>query len=135
MPENTGTEAPSVAMLVSGIVADAQKIVALEAALAKRELQRELVKVRSAATIHSFGLAAGVIGGIFLCHMLAHLLSYASGERWHLWACYGIVGGVFAVAAGILLYIARNRFREIDLVPWQTIESMKEHVQWIKNKN
>jgi hypothetical protein len=51
-----------------------------------------------------------------------------------LWACYGIVGGVFAILGGVLLYTGKTKAAEIDVVPQQTVETMKENAAWIRQK-
>jgi hypothetical protein len=51
-----------------------------------------------------------------------------------LWACYGIVGGVCAIVGVVLLYRGKQQMSQIDMVPQQTVETMKENVRWIKGK-
>jgi molybdate-binding protein len=64
--------------------------------------------------------------------MLVHLLNALT--EWPLWLCYGIIGGVCAIAGVVLLYRGKQHISQIDMVPQQTVETMKENVRWIKKK-
>jgi Putative Actinobacterial Holin-X, holin superfamily III len=61
-----------------------------------------------------------------------HLLNAVT--EWPLWICYGIVGGVCAMVGVVLLYMGKRQMSQIDMVPQQTVETMKENVRWIKEK-
>lgn len=133
MPEHVDLESPpSMTSLVGGIVNDARQLIGQEVTLARRELQQELDKARTAAV--SFGAALTVLGlgAILLCFMLVSLLSEVAGLPG--WASFALVGGVLAVVGGSLLAVAKNKAREVSLVPRQTVETMRENVQWLKNQ-
>jgi len=134
MADNAYTETnqeASLAGLVSGIVRDVQQLIRQEMALARGEVQQSLEKAWTAAL--SLGIAAvvGALSGIMFVLMVVHLLSWLIPGL-PLWGSYAIVGGVLAVAAAVLVLVARERARAI--VPRQTIQSVKENVQWIKNQ-
>jgi hypothetical protein len=118
--------------LVGGIVQDAQQLIRQEVTLARRELQQELDKAKTAAV--SFGVAVGVLvlSAVLLSFMLVYLLSDMAGLPW--WASFAIVGGVLAVVGGILMAVAKNQASEVHLMPRQTVETMRENVQWLKNQ-
>jgi hypothetical protein len=133
MPENIHLETPpSMASLVGGIVNDAQQLIRQEMLLARREVQQELDKTKTAAL--SFGAAVAVLtlGAILLCFMLVYVLHEAAGLP--LWGSFASVGAVFAILGGILLAVAKNQASDISLVPRQTVETMRENVQWLKNQ-
>jgi len=143
MAENLqGEGQPSMASLVGGIVNDAQQLIRQEVALARREIQDELNKIKTAAVSVGAGIGVGLLGGLMLCLMLVHLLHWATGFRGEnvdpaaipLWGCYGIVGALFLVISVLLFYIGKSKAQQVDLVPRQTVETMKENVQWIKNQ-
>jgi len=133
MHDNVQTDAqPSMTALVSGIVSDAQQLIRQELALAKSEMREEWCKTKSAAV--SFGAAAGVgvLAVVLLSFMLVHLLNWLTGMP--LWGCFAIVGGLFAAVAVILFFTGKNKAEQISVVPRQTMETMRENVQWLKNQ-
>jgi hypothetical protein len=62
--------------------------------------------------------------------MLVHLLHALTALP--LWACYGIVGGLFAAGGIVLLVLGKQKLAHVHLMPQATVKTMKEHVQWIK---
>jgi len=133
MLENLQSEAqPSMASLVSGIISDAQHLVRDEIALARREIQEEVNKAKVAAISFGVGVAVAVLGGLMLCFMLAHLLNW--GFNLPEWVGFGIVALVFLTVSAIMFFTAMTKVKQIDLMPRQTVETMKENVQWIKNQ-
>ena len=45
-----------------------------------------------------------------------------------------IVGAVLAVVAAVAFIVGRNILSKTDFVPEQTVETVKEDVQWAKNQ-
>jgi hypothetical protein len=123
--------------LVGGIINDAQQLIRQELALARREVQEEVNKAKTAALSLAVGVFITVFGGVLLSLMLVHLLHWLTNGMpagFPLWACYGIVGGAFAFLGFLMLYAARSKASDINLMPRQSVETMKENVQWIKNQ-
>src|SRR5579884_1591318 len=131
MPENVQNDAPSMASLVGGIIADAQRLVRQEVALARREMQVELDKAKNASLALSIGLGCALLGAVHLTLMVVFLLDLAGIP---LWAGFLIVGGVLAIVGGVLLAVAIRQLRTISLVPPQTAETLREDVQWLQNQ-
>jgi protein-S-isoprenylcysteine O-methyltransferase Ste14 len=122
----------SVASLLGGIVNDAQELVRKEIALARQEIREEIGNAKDAGI--RLGIAIGVlaVGGLLLVLMLAQAL--ADLLNWPTWAGYGVVGVVLAIAGYILLSSAQKRMKQINPVPEKTVETMKENVEWIKDR-
>jgi CHASE3 domain sensor protein len=120
--------------LVGGIVTDAQQLIRQELLLARREIQQEVAKVKTAIVSLAAGAFCAVLGVILLSVMVALLISWLTGDRCPLWASFGIVGGILAILGVLMLVAARNKASDIHLVPPQTAETMRENVQWIKNQ-
>ena len=132
MPDNVQTESPpSVASLVGGIIEDAQRLVQQELRLARRELQTEWEKTKIAAVAVLVGLAVCGVGGIFLGSMLVYLLNELAGLP--LYGAYGIVGVLLGAIGAILFYGGSKKAGEVNLVPPQTAETLRENVQWMQN--
>lgn len=75
--------------------------------------------------------AAGVAG-----FMALQLLSFAAA--WGLAAvvpdglAFLIVGIIYAIVAAVLLSKGRKQVAEVNLVPQQTVETLREDVEWAK---
>jgi hypothetical protein len=115
-----------------GLVSDAKLLMRQELALAKHEIQGEVGKTKTALVSLGVGIGITAVGGLLLIVMLVHLLNALT--EWPLWLCYGIIGGVCAIAGVVLLYRGKQHISQIDMVPQQTVETMKENVRWIKKK-
>ena len=137
MPENlhqTNEAPPSVASLVGGIIGDAERLVRQEIALARREIQQEWEKARAAALAMAVGLLVLLLGGVFLGTMVVYMIHELSRQQVPLFGAYGIVGGACAVIGGVLFYFGTQKAKEVNVVPPQTAETMKENVQWMQNQ-
>jgi uncharacterized membrane protein YqjE len=130
-PPPSGAE-PSIAQLLSNLVADAQTLVRKEFDLAKTEIMSEVDKVRQGAIMLGAGIALAAIGGLFLLGMVAELLVAAGLDRW---VAYMILGGLLAIVGGIVLFVGIKRFQTVDPVPRETIETIKEDVSWLKEQS
>jgi hypothetical protein len=124
------TPEPTLAQLLTGLMHDVQKLLRQEVALAKHEVRVELRKTMGAVMSLGIGIGIAAIGGWLLILMLVHLLHALTALP--LWACYGIVGGLFAVGGIVLLVLGKQKLARIHLIPQKTVETMQEDVQWIK---
>ncbi len=123
---------PSLATLLSGIVADAQELVRQEIALARQEIREEISTAKDAGI--KLGIAGAVlaIGGLLLVLTLAQAL--ADLFNWPTWAGYGLVGVVLAIVGYLLFSAAQKRLKEVHPVPERTVETLKENVEWLKDR-
>lgn len=122
----------SVAQLISGIVGDAQELVRKEIALARQEITEEIGAAKSA------GIKLGIAGGVLAVGGLLVVLAIAQGIadlfNWPNWAGYALVGVLFAIVGGILFSAAQRQIKDIHPMPERTVETMKENVEWIKDR-
>jgi hypothetical protein len=128
---------PSISSLVGGIITDAQQLIRQEMQLARRELQEEVQKAKTAILSLALGAGIAFFGVMLLCFMLVHLLFWATSEvhdHFPLWAWFGICGAVLTGLGLGLLYTARSKVSDIHLVPPQTAQTMRENVRWIRNQ-
>lgn len=132
MHEGSYRAEPSLAQLLTGIINDAKALVRHELALATYEIREDLRKTKTAMLSLGIGIGVAALGGLLLILMLVHLLHALAGLP--LWACDGIVGGLLAISGAVLLLIGKNTIARIDVVPPQTMETMKENVRWIKER-
>ena len=123
--------APSLAALLGGIMKDAKDLLVQELTLAKLEGHDEVRQIKTAALSLGIGVGVAAVGGILLSVMLVHML--AAYTDIPLWGCYGIVGSVFGVLGWVLLASGKYKIEEIDVMP-QTVETMKENAQWLREQ-
>jgi hypothetical protein len=123
---------PTLMQLMSGLVSDTKLLLRQELALAKQEIQEEVRKTKTALVCLGAGIGIAAIGGLLFIVMLVHLLSTLTA--WPLWICYGIVAGICVIAGAAFLYGSKKQISDIDVVPLQTVQTMKENIRWIKEK-
>ncbi len=106
----------------------ASTLIRQEVELAKIETKEQLSRAGKAGAVFS---AAGVAG-----FMALQLLSFAAA--WGLAAvvpdglAFLIVGVIYAIVAAVLLSKGRKQVAEVNLVPQQTVETLREDVEWAK---
>ena len=99
----------------------------------------ELAKVELKEAIGRAGRAGGFLGGAVLAgSMVLVLLSFAAA--WGLaevmpegWA-FLIVAALWGAIGAFLYLHGRERLKNVNLKPGQTVQTLKEDVQWAKNQ-
>jgi len=120
----------SVGELVGSVAKDLSALMRQEVALAKAETKQELAKAGKAGG--AFG-GAGLAGWMTLL-FLSFALVYALGAVMPLgWAAL-IVGVLWAIVAGALAMYGKTRMKQVNPVPERTVETVKEDVQWLKDR-
>lgn len=120
----------SLGSLLGNLVSDLQDLIRGEIKLARQELKEE---AQSAAI--GVGLMAGagvfaLVGMIFLGFTLTYALMRLVPD----WAAALIVAVLILAGALTLFVIGRQRLAHVDPVPHQTIASLKEDTQWVKQQ-
>lgn len=127
------TNENSVTQLVSGIVDDTQRLLKQQGELLKADIRKDL---REAKEVGITMIAAGSLlgsGGLLLLFMLVHLLSWAIPDL-PLWGSFGIVGGLLALAGGIVFYRGQEKLENLNPLPEHSAEAIKENLQWTTNR-
>jgi hypothetical protein len=120
----------SVGELLGQVAGDVSTLVRQELDLAKAELRQEASKAGKAGGMLG---GAGVLGHLTVA-FFALALMFALGNVMDLgWAAL-IVGVLLAIGAAVLFSIARKRLREINPKPEQTVQTVKEDVQWARTR-
>jgi hypothetical protein len=122
---------PSLAALLGGIMHDAKDILAQELRLAMLEGHDALRHLKTAALFLGMGVGVAAVGGVLLSVMLVHVLAAYTDVP--LWGCYGIVGSGFGVLGWVLLASGTHQVEALDVMP-QTVETMKENAQWLREQ-
>ena len=103
-------------------------LVRQEVQLAKTELREEATKA---------GKAAGMLGGagvaaVFGLLLLSFAAAWGLAEVMPVGFAFLIVGAVYVLVAVILFMRGRAQMKQVSPVPEQTMETLKEDVQWAK---
>lgn len=123
-------EGQSVGDLIGQVTSDLSTLMRQELDLAKAELRQEAAKAGRAGGMLG---GAGVLGHLFLV-FLALALMFALGNVMDLgWAAL-IVGVLLAIGAAVLFALGRKQLRAVNPKPEQTVETLKEDVQWARNQ-
>jgi len=120
----------SVGELVGKVTTDLSTLMRQEFALAKAELTEEAKKASKGAA--SLG-AAGYLG--YLASIFASLtLMFVLDLFLPLWAAALIVTALYGLIAFVLFSKGKKQMKTVDPTPRQTVETLKEDVQWAKDQ-
>ena len=132
MAKETLHPIPSIARLISDLLADLRTLMQQQVQLLRHEIESEVDKVKKASIWLAAGGALMGLGGLFFILTMVHLLEAVTGLP--LWACYGIVGTLLVLGGFILVKSAMKLSGTVHALPVQTIQTMKEDAQWIKEQ-
>ena len=110
------------------ILGNVQEIVRSEVRLAKAELREEA----SQAVFSMLPIIAGTVAGVLAVLFVLWTIAYAVALVWPLWAATLVVAAVLAVVATGLLMIGVSHLKRVEVTPEQTLETMKENLEWIR---
>jgi predicted lipid-binding transport protein (Tim44 family) len=107
------------------------------ATLARKEV--ELARAEITQNAQQAGLGAGMFGGAGVAGLLAlgaftTFLIALLATAMEVWIAALIVTVLWSVIAGVLALIGRNRVQEATPPAEQTVDSIKEDVQWAKTQ-
>ena len=109
--------------LAAGVIEDVQDLVRSEIELAKTELKEEVTTAAGGATAIAAGAVAGSVGFVFLMLALTELLS----RRLPRWMAAGVVGLALTGAAAALGAGGKTKLSAVNLIPKQTLRSLREN--------
>lgn len=124
------SDTSSLAGLLQEIVGNIQNIIRSEVRLAKAEVREDVTSLGKAAGI----LVAGAVLGVYALGVLLLFLVYLLDEVMKDWLAALVVALVVAAIAGVLVKLGLNRIKSVNPAPEQTIDSIKEDVQWVKQQ-
>jgi hypothetical protein len=120
----------SVSDVLQDIVRNIQDIVGSEVRLAKTEIREEVAKAKTA----SVWLGVGALSGSFSVFFFLFAMVYALANFVPNWAAALIVAGALAISASVTLYVATKQFKQVRPAPDQTLESLRENLEWAKRR-
>ena len=123
-------ESASFAELIQNIVSDVQGLVRSEIRLAKTEFKEDATATGRASSL----LVGGTILAVYAIGFLLLTVVYALATAMSNWLAALIVGVVVAIVAGILMMVGYQRIKQVNFKPEQTVDSIKEDVEWVKQQ-
>ena len=128
LPTEPKAPEKSLGQLFSELTSDLSTLMRKEVELAKVETKEEVARAGKAGGMLGGGAFAGWFALLFLSFALAWLLD----EWMHTALAFLVVGLVYAVVAEVLVIQGRARMQSVNPVPQQTVETLKEDVQWAR---
>ena len=119
----------SIGALIAEVADDVSRLVRQEVELAKAEVKTEARKAGKAAGIFGGAGFTGYLAAVFLCLTVMFALAAIMPIAW----AALIVTVLLGAAAFVLYSIGRRQMRHVDPVPHQTVETLKEDAQWLRN--
>ena len=116
--------------LFSNLVNETTTLVRNEVALAKVELTQKATKVGTNIGSLVIGGAIGYAALLAVCAAVILLLASVMPA----WAAALIVGAIVGCVSWLLISKALSELKNMNLKPQETVESLKEDAQWIKEQ-
>lgn len=120
----------SVGELIADLAGETGTLIRQEITLAQTELTNKAVSV---GTDIGFLAVGGVFGLAALGAIVAAII-IGAGLFIPLWLSALIVGVILSIIAGLMITSALGKLKETNLKPKQTIKSLKEDAQWLKEQ-
>lgn len=124
-----GTNDASLGELLSRMADDLSLLARKEVELAKVEIKEEVSQA---------GKGAGLLGGtgvaaLFCLLMLSFAAAWGLAKVMPTGFAFLVVAGIYLIAASVMYAKGRRELRRVHPVPEQTVETLKEDVQWAKH--
>lgn len=116
--------------LLSRLSHDTSELISAQIELAREEAKEE---VRKASRLGAIFGAAALLGFLALL-LLTFAAAWGLTEIVPEGVAFLIVGAALAIVAAVAFTIARNELRETDFKPNETVETVKEDVQWARRQ-
>lgn len=120
----------SLGELFSELASETGTLVRKEVELAKIEMT---AKARAAGRDAAIVAAGGSIAVLGVMALMAALI-LVIGTLIPLWASALIVGAMVSTTGAVLVVMGIRAFKDIDLAPRQTIETLEEDKRWLKEQ-
>lgn len=116
--------------LFGRMTSDFSTLVRKEMELAKVELKEEAKQAGKAGGAFGGAAVAGLMALILLSFALAWGLAEIMPEGF----AFLIVGVLYAIAAAVMFSSGRKKMQQVNPVPEQTVETLKEDAQWLRDQ-
>ena len=131
MQQPTRTDERSLGELFADLARETGTLVSREVALARTELTEKAAQVGKDIAFLAIG---GLVAYAGLLAIIAAVILVLAANGVPLWVAALIVGLAVAVIGYVLVQRGLTALKRHDLMPRQTIESLKEDTQWAKEQ-
>jgi uncharacterized membrane protein YqjE len=121
----------SVGELLGKVTTDLSTLMRKEVELAKVEIKEEAAKAGKAGGMLAGAGAVGYLVLVFLALALMFALDSFMPTGW----AALITAVVLGIIAAVLFVRGKKQFAQVNPKPEQTVETLKEDVQWAKSRN
>jgi uncharacterized membrane protein YqjE len=118
----------SFGQLLTQLATHSAALVRDEMALAKQEMRESVRSLRTGIVT----LGAGALIGLIALLTLAAAAVIGLANFMHPGYAALVVGVVLAIVGGNIVLVGINRLKQTNLVPEQTMETLEEDKQWLK---
>ena len=125
----TSHEEPGIGELIGEITSDLSRLFRQEVELAKAEVKVEAKKAGKASGMFAAAGLAGLMVIILLSFALVYALDAIMPQGW----AAVIVAALWAIVGAVLFLQGKKQMATVDPVPHQTVDTLKEDAQWIRN--
>jgi integral membrane sensor domain MASE1 len=118
----------SIGDLLSNLAVQSKDLVRDEIALAGREFSEKRKNIRPVLIVLAIGAFLAMLTPAILCAAIVLVISqYISA-----WLSAAIIGIILGVIALMMITISVRRLKQINFRPEQTIKSLEENKEWLK---
>ena len=126
-----GEDQRSLSVLLGHVLGDVSRIVQAELRLARTEVSEQARRA---------GKAGGLFGGAAITGLLAAACFVtaciaALALLMAVWLAAVIVGIALSIAAAGAYAAGRQRLQDVDVVPQHTVRTLREDIEWAKQRN
>lgn len=127
-PAQADGQGQSVTELLSRLATESSQLVRDEIALVRQELREQVVIVRTVLLLSAVAAFIAFAALLALCGAAAAALAPVTG----VWQALLIIGGALALIFGIVAFVSMRTMRRMTLKPEQTLETLEENKEWLK---
>jgi hypothetical protein len=131
MAQQITKEDRSLGELFSELATETSTLVKQEVALAQTELTQKATKVGKNV---GFLVVGGAVAYAALLAFIAGLIIILGNALGNHWLAAFIIGIVIAIAAVVMIMSALSALKTTGITPTQTVETIKEDAQWLKDQ-
>ena len=125
-----GSDGKPASELVADVTAQVSTLLGKQVDLAVAELRDEVKQAVKAGGMLGGAAASGYFALLFGSLAMAWWLD----RKLPRFVAFGLVAALHGAAAAALLKLGQEEMRQVDPVPTQTIETLKEHVEFAKTR-